>query len=124
MVKRTADSAIQYNQSVLADYELSENQLNNEIIGEAVAEANIIVEGQIDPDKQFGADLALQTAATYLAVSLVCRMAAAADLKFGRSAKQSAAAWISLSDSYRKDYEQLLISFRPHTLRLKRPTHS
>lgn len=124
MVRRLPDGNIQTNQTVLVDYELSQNQLSNEVISEAVSEANAIVERQVDPEGQFGADLMLQAAATYLAVSLVCRMAAASDLKFGQFGRQTAPSWISLSESYRNDYKQLLKVFRPQMTRLNRPTHS
>jgi hypothetical protein len=124
MVRRLPDGDIQANQTVLVDYELSQNQLSNEVISEAVSEANAIVERQVDPEGEFGADLTLQAAATYLAVSLVCRMAAASDLRFGQFGYRTAPSWISLSESYRNDYRQLLKVFRPQTTRLNRPTHS
>ena len=124
MVRRLPGGDIQIGQTVLLDYELSLNQLNDEFISEAVQEANAIVERQVDPNKKFGADLTLQTAATCLAVSLVCRMAAISDLRFGASSRQTALAWISLAESYRDDYKNLLKVFRPQAAGLSGPTHT
>ncbi len=124
MIKRLSGGSIQANQTVLVDYELSANQLNDELIAEAVLEANAVIEREVDPQRQFGADLTLQTAATYLAVSLVCRMAAASDLRYGEYGRQTAPSWLSLAESYREDYRRLLKGFHPQAARLNRPTHS
>jgi len=121
-IKRTADSDIQPNQTVLIDYQLSGNQLNDDIIAEVVSEANAVVEKQVDPGREFGADMTLQAAATYMAVSLLCRIAAADDLKFNPYGRQTAPSWLSLADSYRHDCETLLKTFRPGAARLSRPT--
>ncbi len=123
-VRRLPGGSIQANQMVLVDYELTYNQLNDEYISEAVQEANAIVEKLIDPRQQFGADLTLQTAATCLAVSLVCRMAAISDLRFGDQGRQMATAWLNLAESYRDDYRNLLKAFRPQATGLSGPTHT
>ena len=83
-----------------------------------------MVERQVDPQRQFGADPILQTAATFLAVSLVCRMMAACDLKYDPMGRQTASGWLSLAESYRKDYTGLLKDFRPKVARLSGPAHS
>ncbi|UCD94065.1 MAG: hypothetical protein JSU69_09885 [Candidatus Zixiibacteriota bacterium] len=124
MVRRLPGSTIEANQTVLIDYRLSGSQLNDPILSEAVLEANAIVERQVDPHRQFGADPILQTAATFLAVSLVCRMMAACDLKYNLLGRQTAAAWLSLAESYRDDYTGLLKDFRPKAARLSGPAHS
>jgi hypothetical protein len=121
MIRRLPGGNIQPKQTVLVDYELTYNQLNDEYISEAVDEANAIIEKLIDPGRQFGADLTLQTAATCLAVSIVCRMAAISDLRFGDSGKQTASAWLSLAESYRDDYKDLLKAFRPQASGLSGP---
>jgi hypothetical protein len=124
MVRRLPGGDIQANQTIYLDYELSLNQLNDEFISEAVREANAIIEKQIDPNRQFGADLTLQMAATCLAMSLVCRMAAISDLRFGSSTKQTTSAWFNLAESYRDDYHNLLKVFRPQSTGLSGPTHT
>lgn len=123
-VKRNGNGDINDSQTVLVDYELSTGQVGNEALAEAVTEANAIIEKQVDPDGSFGADLTLQTAATYLAVSLVCRIAAINELKFNQLGRQNASSWLALSESYRDDYKKLLEIFRPETARLNKPTHS
>jgi hypothetical protein len=111
------------NQTLLIDYELSINRLGDDMVAEAVAEANAVIEREVDREGHFGADLTLQTAATCLAVSLLCRMAAVNDLNGGLG-NTSTNAWISLAESYRKDYNAFLKSFRPPSARYNRPTHS
>jgi len=124
MIRRLVNSDIQPGQTVLVDFELSSNRIDDELIAAAVSEANAVVEKQIDPSGRFGADMSLQTAATYLAVSVLCRMAAAGDLAAGGKGYQTAAAWLSLGENYRGDYEQLLKTFRPQAGRLSGPTNS
>jgi hypothetical protein len=124
MIRRLPGGNIHPRQTVLVDYELTYNQLNDEDISEAVDEANAIVEKRIDPGRKFGADLTLQTAATCLAVSLVCRMAAISQLRSGDNGKQTASAWLGLAGSYRDDYKNLLKTFRPQTGGLTGPRHT
>jgi hypothetical protein len=124
MIRRLAESTIETHQTVLVDYQLSGSQLGDPILSEAVLEANAMVERQVDPQRQFGADPILQTAATFLAVSLVCRMMAACDLKYDPMGRQTASGWLSLAESYRKDYTGLLKDFRPKAARLSGPAHS
>ena len=124
MIRRLTAGDIQPGQTVLVDYELSVSRIDDELINQAVSEANALIEKQVDPHRQFGADGALQAAATFLAVSLVCRMAAAGDLISTANGHQSAAAWLKIAESYRGDYEDYLKSFRSQIGRLSRPTHA
>lgn len=124
MIRRLGGGNIQAGQTVLVDYELSMSRIDDELINEAVSEANAIVEKQVDPHRQFGADAALQAAATYFAVSLVCRMAAAGDLITAANGHQAASAWLVIAESYRSDYDSFLKSFRVQAGRLSRPVHS
>lgn len=123
-IRRLVGGDIQPGQTVLVDYELSVSRIDDELINQAVSEANALIEKQVDPHRQFGADGALQAAATYLAVSLVCRMAAAGELISVANGHQSAAAWLKIAESYRGDYEDYLKSFRSQIGRLSRPTHA
>jgi len=123
-IKRLAGSAIQIGQMVLIDYQLLQSLLNEEIIIEAVNQANAIVEGEIDTGQTFGADLVLQTAATYLAVSLLCRIEAGGCLRNGGSGDKETRWWLSLADSYRTDFEKLIRKFHPGASRLSRPARS
>lgn len=123
-IKRLSDGAIQVGQMVLIDYQLAQSQLNDDIIAEAVNEANSIVAGQVDPERTFGADLVLQTAATYLAVSFLCRIEASGSLRSTGGGERDARSWLTLGDSYRADYEMLIRKFRPGAARLNRPARS
>jgi len=126
MIRRLANGRIQTGQTVFIDYELSSYQLGEEVMAAAVAEANAIVEREIDPKKIFGADASLQSAATYLAMSILCRIMGTNNL--GSSAKSASAArpegWLSLAENYRQDYVRLIKQFRPPTARASGPTLS
>jgi len=124
MIRRFVNSEIQPGQTILVDFELAAGRVDDILIVGAVAEANALVEKQIDPHRQFGADTTLQTAATYLAVSILCRMSAAGTLAGGTAGHQTAAAWLSLADNYRRDYDHLLKTFRPRSGQMSGPTHS
>jgi len=78
----------------------------------------------VDPEGRFGANLLLQSAATYLAVSLVCRMIAATDLKLDPENKTGVSSWILLAENYRQDYDRLIKGFHPGRTGLNRPTLS
>lgn len=123
-IKRLAGSAIQIGQRILIDYQLLQSFLNDEIIIEAVNQANAIVEGEIDTEQTFGADLVLQTAATYLAISLLCRIEAAGCLRYGGNGDKETRWWLSLADSYRSDFEKLIKKFHPGASRLNHPIRS
>lgn len=120
-VRRLSGSAINSGQQVLIDYELSPSAREDSIIAAAVTHANNIVEAQIDPAGKFGASPILQSAATFLAISLVCRMAAAVTLGSNTAAHQNATAWLTLSESYRRDFDDMIKLFHPDAGRPKPP---
>jgi len=126
LVRRLSNGAILPGQTVLIDYELCSGRLGDEIIAAAADEANAVMEKSVDPAGTFGADLTLQTAATYLAVSLVCRIAAANELKTSAAGGQAtrSGAWLALAESYRRDFEELVKNFRPPAARMNRPRRS
>ncbi|MFH2036806.1 MAG: hypothetical protein ABIJ45_10420 [Candidatus Zixiibacteriota bacterium] len=123
-IKRLVSGDVAENQTVYVDYQLTTSQVGEDAIVEAVAEANALIEKQVDPEGRFGADLTLQTAATYLAVSIVCRMLAIDNMKANSSSHNVAASWLSVAESYRKDFENMLKSFKPDASPMKYPTHS
>ncbi len=126
LIRRLSDGAILPGQTVLIDYELCSGRLGDEIIAAAADEANAVMEKAVDAAVAFGADLTLQTAATYLAVSLVCRIAAANELKTSAAGGQAtrSSAWLALAESYRRDFEELVKNFRPPAARMNRPRRS
>jgi len=120
-VRRMSGGAINSGQQVLVDFELSPSAREDGVIAAAVGHANSIVEAQVDPSGKFGASPILQSAATFLAVSLVCRMAAAIDLGTGTADRQNAAAWLNLAESYRRDFDEMIKNFHPGTGRPNPP---
>ncbi|SYZ72432.1 conserved hypothetical protein [Candidatus Zixiibacteriota bacterium] len=125
-VRRLAGGAIQDNQAVLVDYEATAGVMGDVIFMQAVSEANSIIESEIDSERSFGADQALQTAATYLAVSIVCRMAVSGALMLASGVRMapSGQSWLALAESYRGDYERLIKPYRPHAARLSGPART
>ncbi len=125
-IRRLANGKIQQGQTILVDYELSSYQLGDDIIAGVASEANSIIEKEIDPQKQFGADSTLQTSATYLAMSILCRILGANNTKSGAVGYSGIKSdgWLSLSASYRLDFEKLIKPYRPQSARLSGPTLS
>ncbi|MBN2227098.1 MAG: hypothetical protein JW763_07005 [candidate division Zixibacteria bacterium] len=123
-VRRLSGSAIQSDQSVLADFQSALTGEEDEIISAAVAEADAIIDSQIDQALRLGNDQTLQTATTFLAVSLVCRAAAGFVSDGTGSAAQHTTAWLSLAENYRRDYEALMKTLRKSATRLKPPVRS
>jgi len=119
-VKRLAGGSILSGQTVLVDYLLSNSQINEDAYLAAVAHANAVIEKEVDPEGQFGADPALQTAATFLAVSFVCRMEAVADMS-QQGEGGNTDSWLAIAESYRNDYTALIKIFRPRAADLKHP---
>lgn len=116
-IRRLAGGNIAAGQRVFVDFDIPLGSLNDAVYEQAASEASSIIEREIDPGGAFGADEALQTAATFLAASLLCRIAAAG----GNTAR---ADWLKLSESYRNDYENLLKPFRTAVSRLNPPTRT
>lgn len=104
-IKRIPSGAVEDGQWVLIDYKVEYGSLSDEIISNAISEANAQVLKFIDPGYHTSSEQSLVTAETYLSVSILCGIKAAEALNSkisGSSAKASFNAWQSLSDSYRK----------------------
>ncbi len=123
-IRRLVNGDINIGQRILVDYDSAWHHANDAIVTITVNEANAIVEREVDPDKSFGADPVLQAAATYLAASILCRIAAAGDLEGISSASRGASSWLALSDNFRKDYEHLIKIFHPERSRPSGPRRS
>jgi len=124
LIRRLPGGEIRVGQTVYVDYGLTGSSLNDNVMRQAVAEANAIVAGEIDSGRAFGSDLTLQTAATYLAVSILCRVAAADGLNRLQAPARNAESWLALAEHYRGDYERLIKLFRPRVTGLKQPTRA
>lgn len=112
-IKRLGGGDIASCETVYLDYAPLYKSFNDEILARAVLEANGVVEREVDPEGQFGADPVLQAGATYRALEIICRASAARELSSLRGEDRTALAWIKLAEVYASRSEQLLRSFHP-----------
>lgn len=104
-IRRIISGAIEDGQWILMDYMVEYGFLSDDIISNAILEANDQVLKLIDSSYHSSTEQSLVTAETCLAVSILCRIKGAETLNAKLSssaAKSSFDAWQSLSDSYRK----------------------
>jgi len=123
-IRRLVSGDIVSGETVYIDYTPVFAQHTEEMVANAVAEANNLVEREVDPDRQFGADPLLQTAATCRALDIVCRSAAARELSSYANADKTATGWMKLADYYAERTDRLLASFRPPAATPSPPTRS
>ncbi len=121
-LKRYLTGDIALNETVFLDYTPMDVAFNDDILQQAVVEANGLVETDVDPDRVFGADPVLQAAATYRAVEIICYTAAARALSNLPADDKAAQTWAKLGDRFLKRSEQLLQSFHPPVEGLSSPT--
>jgi len=104
-VRRIPSGAIEVGQWTLIDYKVEYGYLSDEIISNAILEADNQVLKLIDSSYHSSTEQSLVNAETYLAVSILCgiKAAEAANSKVsGGDVTASFNAWQTLSDSYRK----------------------
>jgi hypothetical protein len=123
-IKRLADGDVADGEMIYLDYAPILDSYNDDVLNNAVAEANSLVEHEVDPDGQFGADRTLQSAATYRALEIVCRTSAARELSSRRGEDRTALAWMKLADQYGASSAELLRVFRPPASGPSAPVHS
>lgn len=112
-LKRLSGGTIAPGETVYLDYQPRYVSVADEIVDNAVAMANAMVENDVDPDRQFEVDATLTAAATYRALEIVCRASASRELASGRAGDRIAAIWIKLAEGYSDRSEKLLRDFRP-----------
>ena len=117
-------SKIQFGEVVYIDYQPAVLIYSDAVIENAVVEANAIIEQTVDPNQQFGANIVLQTAATYRALEILCRSSAVKDLASQSGRESSAKAWITLGDVYLLRSQELIRSFTEPVSQISIPTHS
>ena len=122
-IQRITTGNIQVGESLYIDYAPVYNNYTDDILTNAVTEANAIIERDVDPNKEFGADLVLQTAATYRTLEILCRSSAMREL-IASSKKDNVNSWLKLADMYLQRAENLVISFKSPYKPLQKPTHS
>jgi len=123
-IRRLTGGNIAAGETVYLDYSPIHDSYNEDVLDNAVAEANSLVEREVDPDGEFGADRTLQAAATYRALEIVCRTSAARELSSRRGEDRAALAWMKLADQYAENSEALLKGFRPPVTGPSSPVHS
>jgi len=123
-IRRLAGGDIADGEQVYLDYQPLYDSLGTDLLEAAVTEANGLVERAVDPDKQFGADPVLQTAATCRALEIVCRTAVTRDLSGGSSNDRTASVWMKLADYYAARSDELIRAFRPPVTNISKPTLS
>lgn len=123
-IRRLAGGDIADGEQVYLDYRPLYDSLGTDLLEAAVTEANGLVERAVDPDKQFGADPVLQTAATCRALEIVCRTAVTRDLSGGSSNDRTASVWMKLADHYAARSDVLIRAFRPPVTSISKPTLS
>ncbi|MEA3296554.1 MAG: hypothetical protein U9R56_01675, partial [candidate division Zixibacteria bacterium] len=123
-IKRLATGDITLGETVYLDYTPLDKTYNEEVLANAVVEANGLVERSVDPENRFGADPALQAAATCRALEIICRTSATRELSFRRGQERSALVWIQLAETYARRSDKLLLDFHPPLDGPANPVHS
>lgn len=100
-------------ETVYLNYSPEMSDFADELIQTGVQGANALIEAEIDPDREFGANPVLVSAATYRALEIICRAAAVRELASRRGMHQTANGWLNLAETYSKLAERWLKSFRP-----------
>jgi hypothetical protein len=111
-LKRITAGGIESGQELLIDYALGSTDFSDDEIEQCIAEAEADIRHVIDPIHRESTDPALQTAATCIALSLLCRNAAAMTMTSIAAAGRSSSPWLELSASYRETATRLLVWFR------------
>jgi hypothetical protein len=123
-IRRLAGGSIASGETVYLDFIPRSSDLSESLLEAAVAEANGLVEREVDPQGEYGADPALSLAATYCALEIICRTSAARELSSLRSEDRVALAWMKLADSYRERSDNFLSKFRPKLTGPARPSRT
>jgi hypothetical protein len=111
-IKRLTGGDIAGGETTWLDYRPVYVSVTDEIVDNAVAMANGMIEREVDPEGEYEADSTLSAAATYRALEIVCRAAASRELASQRGADKVAAGWMKLSDDYATRSDLLLRNFR------------
>lgn len=123
-IRRSPSGDIFLGETVYLDFAPVQASFLDGMIRQAVTAANGFIERTIDPNGQFEADPVLGLAATYSALEILCRSAAARDLSYQRGQDRTARAWMQLASDYAAKSEQLVTTFRPPVTAMSSPTIS
>jgi hypothetical protein len=113
-ITRINSGEIEDGQWVLADYTVEFGLLSDEVMTNAMVEANDEILKVIDPSYSESTDQSLVTVETYLAVSILCNIKALEVMSQnpGSTAESLSSAWSNMSSVYRERVFDLLREFR------------
>lgn len=120
-LRRIASGDIEEGQEIRVDYLLGSSEFSDSEIEQCISEAEAEITHLIDPVYQDSTDPALQTAATCLALSLLCRNSAGITATGLGGADQNSSIWLELAESYRQTSMKLLTWFYRESPNLKPP---
>jgi hypothetical protein len=123
-IRRTSSGDIALSETIYLDFTPVHASFVEGMINSAVTAANGLIERTVDPNGQFEADPVLGLAATYSALEILCRSAAARDLSHQSGQDRTARAWMQLASDYAVKAEQLVTAFRPPITPMSSPTIS
>jgi len=112
-LKRISAGTIAVGETVYIDYSPQFATIDEAVLTAAALEANALIEAEVDPEKAFTGDAVIQAAATYRALDVVCRTAAARELARQTGDDSVSQMWVKLADGYAERAERLIRGFRP-----------
>lgn len=112
-LKRISAGTIGVGEIVYVDYSPRFATIDEAVLTAAALEANALIEAEVDPDKAFTGDAVIQAAATYRALDVVCRTAAARELARQLGDDSVSQMWVKLAEGYAERAERLVRGFRP-----------
>ncbi|MGH8003998.1 MAG: hypothetical protein ACRECJ_04680 [Limisphaerales bacterium] len=110
-ITRLVSGVIEEGQTVHVDFKLDPAFLGQEIIENAVAEAEAQVVWRIDASYLDSSDAGLSAGATYLAVSILAHIKSLEAMQAGVSSHQLSRSWAIMSNFYRKRAQEFLAPF-------------
>jgi hypothetical protein len=120
-ISRLISGNIEDGQELLIDYQLGATEFSDDEVNQCILEAESEITLLIDDSYTESVDPALQTAATYLSLSLLCRNSVGLAQAGVSSSTKDARIWLELSASYRETAIRLLNWFRPESPLLNSP---
>lgn len=110
---RVSGGNIADGETIYLDYTPGSNLYTDASIKQAVIMANGMIERKVDPNKSFGADPTLESAATFRALEIICRTSAVRDLSLYGYRSRISSGWLDLAASFATDADRLIEAFRP-----------
>lgn len=122
-IRRLTSGSIALGETVYIDYNPVSKTYNEAVITNAVVMANGLVEREVDPSGDFGADPTLAASATFRALEIICESAAVRDLSRLNGQQNTTVGWLKLAELFATRADSLLRSFRPPITSPKSPQH-